>query len=571
MRYSYAAHDRIPTSSSICDTAAHSFSRVRRRRKPPVRVRRMGTYELLGKVGLPAPVSELASRHWDVVVIGGGHNGLTAAAYLAKAGCKVLVLERRDHLGGACTLEEPFPESGWLVSPCAYLVGLLHPVVVEELELRRRGYRVRVVDPHLWCPFSDGTSIVLWQDPDLSATAVAELSPGDVDGYRRYSALFDRIRRKLREGDRDTWMGDAPDQTQLEETLAGDKEALEVVFDASIADVVEQHVRDERIRAALHGQGIIGTYAGPRDPGTAAVHLMHASGSLEGLPGAWGYVEGGMGRVSFLLADAAIEAGAVVAAGTEVAAFVPGEGVTLEAGELIRADVVISNADPKRTLALCSDGVPPSFRARVDSWRCESPVLKVNCGLSRLPAFPQADPGVVPHRAMVTISTGIDATQGAFEASRNGRPSPAWCELYFHTAYDTSVAPSGRHTMSVFAQYVPYSLSAGDWNSRREEIGDMAIEAIAQFSPDVADCIMFREVLGPPDVEDRIGLTGGHIFQGECLPDQMWDRRFSPRTPIEGLYLCGAATHPGGSVMAINGRNAAMAVLADSGVHAVSP
>ena len=524
----------------------------------------MGTYEVLGKVGLPAPISELANRHWDAVVIGGGHNGLTAAAYLAKAGREVLVLERRDHLGGACTLEEPFPEAGWLVSPCAYLIGLLHPVVVEELGLRRRGYRVSVIDPHLWCPFSDGTSIALWEDLDRSARAVADLSPRDVDGYRRYSALFDRIRRKLRATDSDTWVGDAPTRPRLEEILAGDSEALEVVFHAAIADIVEHHVRDERLRTALHGQGIIGTYAGPRDAGTAAIHLMHASGSLEGLSGAWGYVEGGMGRVSFLLADAAMEAGAVLAAGTEVAAVSPGEGVMLDGGEMIRADVVVSNADPKRTVALCSDAVPHSFRSRVESWRSESPVLKVNCGLSRLPAFPQAAGGVVPHRAMVTISTGIDATQAAFEASLHGQPSPAWCELYFHTAYDTSVAPPGRHTMSVFAQYVPYALASGDWHTRRVEIGDLAIDTIARFSPDVADCILYREVLGPPDVEERIGLTGGHIFQGECLPDQMWDRRFSPRTPIEGLYLCGAATHPGGSVMAINGRNAAMAVLADT-------
>jgi phytoene dehydrogenase-like protein len=187
----------------------------------------------------------------------------------------------------------------------------------------------------------------------------------------------------------------------------------------------------------------------------------------------------------------------------------------------------------------------------------------LNCALSRLPHFPQEKDDVLPHRAMVTISTGIDATQRAYESSRNGQPDPAWCELYFHTAYDPSVAPPGGHVMSVFAQYVPYSLSSGDWDSRREEIADRAIDAIARFAPDVADCIIERDVLGPPDVEERIGLSGGHIFQGDCLPDQMWDRRFSPRTPVAGLYLCGAATHPGGSVMAVNGRNAAMAVLSD--------
>jgi len=163
----------------------------------------------------------------------------------------------------------------------------------------------------------------------------------------------------------------------------------------------------------------------------------------------------------------------------------------------------------------------------------------------------------------VTISTGLDDTQDAYESSRRGEPSPAWCELYFHTAYDPSIAPAGRHAMSVFAQYVPFELASGNWDSRREEIGDMAIAAVARFAPDVADCIIHRQVLGPPDIEERIGLTGGHIFQGECLPDQMWERRFSPRTGIPGVYLCGAATHPGGSVIAVNGRNAAAAVVAD--------
>jgi phytoene dehydrogenase-like protein len=291
---------------------------------------------------------------------------------------------------------------------------------------------------------------------------------------------------------------------------------------------------------------------------------MHSSGVLEGKPGAWGYVQGGMGRVSFALADAAVDAGAVLATGVEVATVLPGEGVELVSGERIRARAVLSNADPKRTLALCDGGdVPTEFRRRVDAWRTDSPVLKLNCGLSRLPTFPAARSGDNPHRAMVTISTGIDATQAACETSRQGEPAPAWCELYFHTAYDDSVAPPGKHAMSVFCQYAPYTLARGTWDERRDEIADAALATIAQFSPDVAGVIEHREVLGPPDIEARVGLTGGHIFQGECLPDQMWQQRFSPRTPIPGLYLCGAATHPGGSVIAVNGRNAAMAVLAD--------
>ena len=252
-----------------------------------------------------------------------------------------------------------------------------------------------------------------------------------------------------------------------------------------------------------------------------------------------------------------------MAAGVPVAAVVPGEGVRLQGGEMVLARAVVSNADPKRTVALCEHGVPEGFRRRVAEWRSTSPVLKINCALSRLPHFPSARPDVDPHRAMVTISTGVDATQAAYEASRRGEPAPAWCELYFQSAYDTSVVPEGRHVMSVFAQYVPFTLATGTWDERRQQIGDSAIAAIARFAPDVAETIVHREVLAPPDVEERIGLTGGHIFQGECLPDQMWHHRFGPRTPIPGVYLCGAATHPGGSVMAVNGRNAAMAVGRD--------
>jgi phytoene dehydrogenase-like protein len=519
--------------------------------------------EALGQIGLPAPIGELCARQWDVAVVGGGHNGLTAAAYLARAGLEVIVLERAQRLGGACTLEQPFEDQSYLVSPCAYLVGLLHPLVVEELELHRRGYSVQVVDPHLWCPFEDGTSLALWNDTERSADAVRKLSPADVDGFVAYEALFGRLRKALRHGPRDTWIGDAPDRAEIEELVGHDTEAIEVLFEESIASVVERHVTDERLRTALHGQGVIGTNAGPRDAGTAAVHLMHSSGTLEGKDGAWGYVLGGMGRVSFALADAAEEAGAVLACGVPVEAVIPGEGVRLEGGEMLRSKAVVSNADPKRTLSLIEGDVPGGWSTRVSAWRTESPVLKVNCALDRLPTFTAGSPDAEPHRAMVTISNGVDATQHAYEQSLLGEPAPRWCELYFHTAYDKSVAPPGRHAMSIFAQYAPYELATGTWAERREEIGDQVIRHIEQFAPDMSACIAHREVLGPPDIEAKIGSTGGHIFHGDCLPEQLWTNRFGPRTPIEGVYLCSASTHPGGSVIAVNGRNAAMALLSD--------
>ena len=508
-------------------------------------------------------VSDLAAQSWDAVVVGGGHNGLTAAAYLARAGRTVLVLERRDQVGGACTLERPFSDPRFVISPCAYLVGLLHPLVIEELALARYGYRTFVCDPTQWTPFEDGSSLTQWLDEDRTAKEIHALAPGDVDGYVAYVDLFRRIRSRLRAGGdpaRDTWIGDAPDRVGLEELFADDPEAREVLFEASIADVVERHVRDERLRTALHGQGVIGTFTGPRDPGTAWIHAMHSLGLI----GGWSYVEGGMGRISSCLADAARDAGAVVATGVPVAAIAPGEGVRLEGGELVRAGAVVSNADPVRTLALCDGDVPDAFRERVDGWRCESPVVKVNCALSRLPTFTAApDRPDHVYRAQVEIARGIDDTQSAYDACRRGEPAPEWCEIYFQTAYDPSVAPPGADTMSVFAQYAPYTLADGSWETRRDEIGDRVLDAIARFAPDVADCVVEREVLGPPDVEARVGLTGGHIFQGECLPDQMWDRRFAPRTSVTGLYLCGAATHPGGSVIGVNGRNAARAVLAD--------
>ena len=515
----------------------------------------------LGKVGLPAPVTELARRTWDVVVVGGGHNGLTAAAYLATAGRSVLVLERNDRLGGACTLEQPFSDPAWLVSPCAYLVGLLHPIVVDELDLASHGFEAVFVDPSIWCPFPDGSSVALWSDPAATAASIASISPGDVEGYFAYEALFERIRVALRLGKRDTWLGDAPDRAEIEELLNKDPEAIEVVFERPIADVIESYVRDERLRTALHGQGIIGTWAGPRDPGTAGVHLMHSMGTLAN--GRWGYVRGGMGRVSFALADAAAAHGAVIAAGVPVESIVPGEGVRLGGGELIRARHVLSNADPKRTLRLCEDGVPDQWRERVEGWKMTSPVVKLNCGLSRLPEFSAAPGSNLPHRAMVTVTTSTDATQAAFERCKAGEAAPAWAELYFQSAYDPTVAPDGKHTMSVFAQYAPYDLRDGDWTSRRDAITDAILAEVDRFAPGVADLVEEREVLGPPDIEARTGLSGGHIFQGDCLPEQMWDRRFAPRTPVPGLYLCGAATHPGGSVLGANGRNAAMAVLAD--------
>lgn len=525
-----------------------------------------GIHARLGRVGLPEPVADLAARTWDAVVVGGGHNGLTTAAYLARAGCSVLVLEARDRLGGACTLDTPFADDGFMVSPCAYVVGLLDQRVIDELALRDHGYRVFVAEPMLWCPFEDGTSYGQWLDPTRTGRHLEAngFSAADIEGQFAYEDFFDRMRIALREGPRDVWVGDAPERAELEELLGHDPEMVEALYDTPISAVIDRFVDDDRLRRALYGQGIIGAMAGPHDPGTAFVKLMHFLGSIEGVPMAWGYVEGGMGTISFALAEAAAAAGAVLAAGVPVAEILPGEGVRLAGGETIRAATVVANADPRTTLGLLGPAADPGFRAKVEGWQLDSPAFKVNAALGRLPrwhAEPDAD---WPNRAPVSIALPLDDAQAAFEASRRGVVTPAFAELYFQTAWDPSVAPAGKHTLSAFVQYGSYDLAEGTWATRRDAIGRQVVDWISGFG-DLADCVEELEVLGPPDVEERVGLAGGHIFQGECLPDQMWTNRFAARTAMPGVYLCGAATHPAGGVCGLNGRNAAEAVLADQG------
>jgi phytoene dehydrogenase-like protein len=532
------------------------------------------TADTLGEIGVTVPIRELAATPWDAIVVGASHNGLACAAYLARAGQRVLVIESRARVGGACTIEEPFP--GVRMSPCAYLAGLLHPLVVEELDLPRRGFQWTPAVNGLFVPFLDGSSIQLWDDDERCAAEVRALAPGDVAGWHAMSDVIRRLRDALRPaGANDLWLGDAPTREQIEERLGNDAEARSVLFDWSMAEFVdwsmaefvEEYLEDERLQIAYLGQGVIGTNASPFDAGTASIRLHHASGRLGGMPGMWGYVRGGMGMVSFYFCDAAREAGATVVSGVPVAEIVPGEGVRLEGGERIAARTIISNADPRQNLRLLGPAADSAWRARIEQVPIEGCTVKLNVHLRELPNF-TARPGTnAPHHyGQINAPLSKDEWKAGFAAARRGElPDYIWCELYFQSVHDASVMPPGTHTMSVFAQYVPYSFTQGTWDSRRDEVRKLALNSLGRFCSNIDTAVIDAQVLGPPDIEQKVGLTGGHIFQGECLPPYMWANRLTARTPMPGLYLCGACTHPGGSVIGINGRNAAMAVLKDLG------
>jgi phytoene dehydrogenase-like protein len=520
------------------------------------------TAATLGRIGLPKPVKQLASERWDVIVVGAGHNGLACAAYLARAGRRVLVLEARARVGGACTLEETWP--GFRVSPCAYVCGLLHPLIIEELGLVARGMEWHPAAPGLFVPFEDGRSVQLWGDDARADDEVQRFAPRSLDGWRAMHDLKRRVRDALRPaGSADLWIGPAPTREEVEARLGWDQDAVGLLFEWSMVEFVERYLEDERLQEALLGQGVIGTNASPDAPGTASIHFHHASGRMGGIPGMWGYVRGGMGLVSFILCDVARESGATVAAGVAVGRIIPGEGVELEGGERVRAPVVVSNADPRTTLRLLGASADRSWQRRVEEIPLTGCTAKITVALKELPNF-RSRPGTFEEHHLGQVNTPLTKADWRTHhrtATSGDLPDRLWTELYFQSSHDSSVVPDGHHVMSVFAQPLPYSFREGNWDTRREEVARIALASIGRFCSNIPDAVLRMKVMGPPDIERETGLSGGHIFQGECLPEYMWDKRLPPRTPMPGIFLCGAGTYPGGSVIGINGRNAAMEIL----------
>lgn len=510
------------------------------------------------------------TRSYDAIVVGAGHNGLVCACYLARAGLEVLVVERTDRIGGACVTEELFP--GFRISTASYSLSLLLPSIVADLDLK---LDVRAKEPIAFAPYEEGGGLVLWRDRDKRHDAIAEISGADAEGYEEIHDLFEEAARRFRP------LLTYP-ATRKQARRAFRKSEVEDLFaktvDGSIAALCEEYLQTELVRGLVASQGIIGSAAGPRTPGTAYVYLHHAFGQAAGESGAWGFVRGGMGAVTEALAETLRSKGGVIRLEAEVDRVKLDDrrraaGVVLASGEEIDAPIVCSNADPKRTVALVpQESLLPEFAEDVTLLPTEGTVVKVNCALSALPTFKGMGTGDEPgpeHLGTITIAPSIDYLEDACRAAAEGRPAEAmFCEAWIQSASEPDLAPDGKHTLSVFAQYAPYTLAEGTWDERRDEIGDAVLNTLEHYAPGLTDLVEDRMVLGPPDLEERFGLTGGHIFHGELLPEWLFDRRpASPwhrhRTPLPGLYLCGSGAHPGGGVCGAPGSNAARSVLAD--------
>ena len=502
----------------------------------------------------------MESYSYDVAIVGAGHNGLACAALLAKAGRSVAVFERHSEIGGA-TVSDTHAWPGYTLSAASYVCSLLDPWLVETLDLRARGLDFYRKDPYAFTPLEDGRSLLLGSDAAANAREIAAFDPGDVAGFEAYGERVERAGRAL--------FDSFSDPQPRFDRFDADTQALLL---GSAADLVERYVKTPVIAAELVNDGLIGTNLGPRNPGTGYVLAHHLAGRVLGIQGAWAFVRGGMGSVARALADAARAHGAHIFAGAGVERIVTYDdralAVVLGDGREISARAIACNAHPRTTFLDLVDpsALPQEFVAKVEGWKTVGPSLKVNLALGELPNF-SARPGtgVQPHhRATIHVAPSVDYLQQAYEdAAAGGESAEPLIECFLQTPTDPSLAPPGKHILSIFAQYFPYDRGDGWSAAKREGAADNIVAILGRLAPNLPGAIEHRLVLSPPDLEERFGLIGGHIFHGELLPGQIYEDRFATRTPVRNLYLCGSGAHPGGCVSGFPGKRAAAAILED--------
>jgi phytoene dehydrogenase-like protein len=521
------------------------------------------------------PNVNIGTNRYDALVVGGGHNGLVAACYLARAGYKVCVLERYREVGGAAFSEEIEGAPGHIASTGSYVLSLAPQKIIRELDLLANGVEMIKRDPRSFAPFEDGEDgIVFWEDMAALVEEIARFSPKDAKAYPVYDALIERACEIM-----DRFILRNP--PSLAEFAAafdrpGDERVLKYMILGSAADLAEYFFESDIMQAAACALGLIGTFRGPRDAGTGYVKLYHSMGMATGKRGQWAYLRGAMGRFSQALKRVALAHGVEFRTGTEVARICTAGGVASGAvtadGEEFHARVVLSNADPKRTYLRLVDrqDLPDDFVADIKGIQITSPVMKINLATDRLPEYRAlAKRGYeLGQTGGVHIGPSIGYLQRAYEDARQGYPSDwPFFSIHAQSAVDRSLAPEGKQTISIFTQFFPYDLADGTWDERRDEIAEHALARFAHYAPNMAGAEITAQVLAPPDVEARFGLTGGHIFQGELVPEQAFDLRPVPGSqsyegPIRGLYLCGSGAWPGGCVMGAPGHNAAHEAIA---------
>ncbi|HSM18086.1 MAG TPA: NAD(P)/FAD-dependent oxidoreductase [Gemmatimonadales bacterium] len=524
-----------------------------------------------------------SASSYDAIVIGGGHNGLITAAYLARAGKRVVVLERRHVVGGAAVSEEVFP--GFTFSVLSYVVSLLRPEIIRDLELPRHGLQILPLESTL-TPLPNGDYFAAWADHDQARQELYRHSPKDAEAYDEFGRLMHHMAMAVK-----PILGMIPpDPTSLSPKdllgLArlgrhfhglGDEKfyALFKLMTMSSADFLEEWFECEPLKATKSASGIIGTFLGPRSPGTAYVLLHHYMGEIDGAFRAWGFAKGGTGGISEAIASAARSFGAEVRTEADVAQVIVthgrATGVALADGTELRAKVVVSSLDPNLTFLKLLDPreLPNDLVQGVRQFRFRGSSGKVNLALSELPNF-TCMPGRGPHlRGAISISPSIDYLERAYDDAKYGEFSRRpYMDVIIPSMIDPNMAPPGQHVMSCFVQYAPYQLNGG-WNdAKREAFGDAVVDTLAEYAPNLKSAILHRQVVTPKDIEDMVGLTEGNIFQGELALQQLFFLRPVPqwakyRTPVKQFYQCGSGTHPGGGIMGASGRLAAVEILRD--------